>query len=299
MIRYINYNNIDLKKWDSCIQNSINTNFYAMSWYLDIICENWDALILNDYEAVMPLPIKNKFGFKYIYQPFFCQQLGLFYKKKSIDVDQFINSIPKSFFHFKFNLNSHNKSSYSIKKNTNYILYLDKEIEKLRDNYSKSHLKNIKRANKSNLCIASKPDCVENFCINKQHLAYDYMTKKQFDLEYRIIKTSLALGKGEIFSVKGKKANCCSVFIINDNNKLYLLSSYSNKYGKLNSAYFYLLDYIFSLDKFKGFVFDFEGSNLKGVAQRNKGFGAIPNYYYTVSQNIFQRCLSFISTKNS
>ena len=28
--------------------------------YLDIICENWDALILNDYEAVMPLPSYKK-----------------------------------------------------------------------------------------------------------------------------------------------------------------------------------------------------------------------------------------------
>ena len=54
------------------------------------------------------------------------------------------------------------------------------------------------------LCISLEPDCVEKFCLNKQNLAYGYMTKKQFDLEYSIIKKSLALGKGEIFSVKGK-----------------------------------------------------------------------------------------------
>ena len=105
----------------------------------------------------------------------------------------------------------------------------------------------------------------------------------------------MALGKGEIFSVKGKNGNCCSVFIIKEDNKLYLLSSYSNEYAKLNSAYFYLLDYIFSLERFKGFIFDFEGSNLKGVAQRNKGFGAIPNYYHTVRQNMLQRCLNYLN----
>ena len=295
MIRYTINNNINLKKWDRCIQNSINSNFYAKSWYLNIICENWDALILNDYEAVMPIPYKKKLGIKYIYQPFFCQQLGLFSKNINLRVDRFINSIPKDFFHFKFNLNTHNTSSYSIRKNTNYVLFLDKNIEVLRANYSKSHLKNIKRAKNNKLCISLEPDCVEKFCLNKQNLAYGYMTKKQFDLEYSIIKKSLALGKGEIFSVKGKNGNCCSVFIIKEDNKLYLLSSYSNEYARLNSAYFYLLDYIFSLERFKGFIFDFEGSNLKGVAQRNKGFGAIPNYYHTVRQNVLQRCLNYLN----
>ena len=97
MIRYTINNNINLKKWDRCIQNSINSNFYAKSWYLNIICENWDALILNDYEAVMPIPYKKKLGIKYIYQPFFCQQLGLFSKNINLRVDRFINSIPKDF----------------------------------------------------------------------------------------------------------------------------------------------------------------------------------------------------------
>ena len=72
-----------------------------------------------------------------------------------------------------------------------------------------------------------------------------------------------------------------------------MLSSYSNEYAKLNSAYFYLLDYIFSLERFKGFIFDFEGSNLKGVAQRNKGFGAIPNYYHQQLDKICFKVLPF------
>jgi hypothetical protein len=70
---------IDRKKWDDCIANSHNSLLYAYAWYLDIVAENWDAIVLGDYDAVMPLPYNRKlFGLKQVYQPFFAQQLGVF-----------------------------------------------------------------------------------------------------------------------------------------------------------------------------------------------------------------------------
>ena len=59
-IKYLSHNNIDLKKWDICIQNAYNSLIYAESWYLDIVSPNWEALVYNDYEYVMPLPLKRK-----------------------------------------------------------------------------------------------------------------------------------------------------------------------------------------------------------------------------------------------
>ena len=295
MIQYIAYNNLDYEKWDKCIIGSVIGSVYAKSWYLDIVCEQWDALVLNDYEAVMPLPKRKKWGITYIHQPFMCQQLGVFHKQESYCVDDFISAIPKEILHFNFNLNTHNSSTICVSRsNVNYLLPLEKNIEELRANYSKSHLKNLRRANKHNLSIATVTDSAKQFSKNKRLLASGFMNLKQFDLEFNIINTSLELGKGEIFSVEGSQGNCCSVFVINDNKRLYLLSSYSNEEGKRKSAYFFLLDYIFSLEKFRGFVFDFEGSNLEGVAQRNKGFGAEPTTYNTIYQSLWGRCLNFI-----
>ena len=82
------------------------------------------------------------------------------------------------------------------------------------------------------------PDSAEQFSKNKRLLASSFMNSKQFDLEFKIINTSIELGGGEIFSVKGNQGNCCSVFIINDNKRLYLLSSYTNEEGRNKSAYF-------------------------------------------------------------
>ncbi len=38
----------------------------------------WDALVLDDYQAVMPLTWRSKFGIRYLYQPAFTQQTGIF-----------------------------------------------------------------------------------------------------------------------------------------------------------------------------------------------------------------------------
>ena len=295
MIQFVKYQNIDFVKWDKCIEKSINGNIYAKTWYLNIVCEVWHALVLDDYIAVMPLPSYKKWGISYISQPFMCQQLGLFFNTEEVKLDEFINLIPKKFLKITYNLNSSNlKSRYCIRKNTNHIISLKKSINELRLNYSKSHIKNIKKANKHNISIAKNVDTPIEYSKNKRKISSNFMNSCQFDIELKIIKESLANGKGEIFSASADEGNCCSIFLLKDRNILYLMSSYSNKEAKRKSAYFFLLDYIFSLEKFRGYQFEFEGSNISGVAIRNKGFGAKSTYYYTIYQSFPHRLLNYI-----
>ncbi len=42
------------------------------------MAKQWDALVWNDYEAVMPLTWNRKYGIAYLYQPFLTAQLGVF-----------------------------------------------------------------------------------------------------------------------------------------------------------------------------------------------------------------------------
>ena len=99
-IKYLSREELDDVKYNNCIAESTQSNVYAFSWYLDIVSDQWSALILNDYEAVMPLTWNSKFKFlNYAIQPFFCQQLGL-YSDKSLSketITQFLNKIPLHF----------------------------------------------------------------------------------------------------------------------------------------------------------------------------------------------------------
>lgn len=289
MITYKRHKEIDYTKWDACIGMAFNRNIYGTSWYLDLVCKNWDALVLNDYEAVMPLPWNKKWGIKYIAQPFFCQQLGVFHHSNAIAVDDFLKSIPRSFLYVNLNLNSHNgKAIFTFKENSNYELLI-KEHQLLIKAYSKSHLKNIRKADKYAVEISSQVDSSSEYLARKSKEAKNFMTEEQLLMENAIIKKALEDSKGEMFSASIGGKNVCSIFLLKDGNRLTLLTSCTDEVGKKTSAYFFLLDYILSLEKFRGYIFDFEGSNIPGIAQRNKGFGAELKKYSTVKFNFLKR----------
>ncbi|MEZ5197052.1 MAG: hypothetical protein R2764_11780 [Bacteroidales bacterium] len=111
MIKYLQNHQIEKSKWDACIKESVNGMVYANSWYLDIVAEDWEALVEDDYERVFPLTTGRKWGIDYLYQPVFTQQLGLF-SKSSLSQDTvscFLDSIPEKYKFIEINLNTFNK----------------------------------------------------------------------------------------------------------------------------------------------------------------------------------------------
>ena len=80
-IAFLKNKEIDRGKWDRCIENSCNGTLYAMSWYLDAVAENWDALITGDYETVFLITYIKRLGINILYTPDCIQQLGIFSKK--------------------------------------------------------------------------------------------------------------------------------------------------------------------------------------------------------------------------
>src|ERR1700678_4772667 len=85
-VRILKRNLIDDTKWNHAIRHASNSLPYAYTWYLDALCSRWVGLVMGDYEFIMPLPIGRKWGLLYVYQPLFCQQLGVFYKRRSESV---------------------------------------------------------------------------------------------------------------------------------------------------------------------------------------------------------------------
>jgi hypothetical protein len=47
------------------MEQAINPLVYGCSWFLDTACPGWDALVMDDYRAVMPLPHATKYFIKY------------------------------------------------------------------------------------------------------------------------------------------------------------------------------------------------------------------------------------------
>ena len=108
-IKYVTYQYIDKKKWDACITAAGNGLVYAQSVYLDAMAEHWDALVMDEYEAVMPLTWNKKYGIAYLYQPFFTACLGVFGNNISAEVvNNFLQQIPAKFRYWDIYLNQGN-----------------------------------------------------------------------------------------------------------------------------------------------------------------------------------------------
>ena len=99
-IHYLRRHEIDTGKWDACMDNAPNGVIYGKSFYLDHMTDHrWDALVLDDYRAIMPLTWKRKWGIAYLYQPPFTQQLGVFSREPTPPtlVSEFLSRLGEHF----------------------------------------------------------------------------------------------------------------------------------------------------------------------------------------------------------
>ena len=276
MIRYIYNKEIDVVKYNACIAHSKQSRVYAFSWYLDIVTDNWDVLVLNDYEAVMPLPWKKKYFIKYISQPFFTQQLGIF-SVSDLDtkvLENFIKNLPRRFLKIVLHFNSDNKVLF---KNTfnkdNYTLALNIPYKELFKGFSKGRKHAIQKGRKNNLPI-KEVQFEGLLTIAKEH----YLNKELKTKDYQKIKKLMAfLPQKANVIIKGVEDKGVliggSVFVVHSNRIIYLFSAMTEK-GKKEQLPSLLLNSIIEMYAETDFILDFEGSMIPSVASFFKSFGA-------------------------
>ncbi|MCG9879609.1 MAG: aminoacyltransferase [Bacteroidia bacterium] len=293
MIRYLKHTEIDQNKWDLCIEQSANALVYAYSWYLNIASPNWEALVLDDYLAVMPLTAHRKYFISYLSQPFFTQQLGVFTKASLLSQDileSFIQSIPKKFRFIDIQLNEQNQvlnPKLKIRKRRNYVLDLSKAYEKISKSYNTQNKRNLKKAKKYELSIQSI-GFKEVVLFYKSHKALttkgvkdaDYMRLQQLmeeaNVQHKLICKGVYDKSGELLA--------SGAFLAHKNRIIFLLGN-GSELGKEKGAMTLLMDSIIFLFADHKMILDFEGSEIEGIARFFKSFGAEKRNYYRLKVN--------------
>src|SRR5829696_5857665 len=108
-IQHLQRGQVDERRWNAAIDAASNGLIYAYTDYLDCMCDQWDALVLNNYESVMPLPWRKKWGVHYLYQPFLTAQLGIFGLEMNAGlIHSFLTAVPKKFRYWDFSVNHQN-----------------------------------------------------------------------------------------------------------------------------------------------------------------------------------------------
>ena len=290
MISYFAHNEINRRKWDECVSSSVNGRIYAYSWYLDIVSDQWDALILDNYQAVFPLPIRRKFGINYIYQPFFLQQLGLFSKAALSPglLEEFLLKIPAHFKYIDINLNQHNcLNSFNIKSESrqNIEMNLFDDYSIIYKGYSTNLKRNLKKAVKAQLTIFEnlKPDAVINlFKSNNKHLSE--FKSEDYSRLIQVIYKALQLRHVEVWGAYSLENNLCAAAIfMRSHKRVTFLFSGATEFAKETAALPFLIDAYIKANSRQELVFDFEGSNDANLARFYLGFGAKAISYKRIS----------------
>jgi hypothetical protein len=288
MIYFVKRNEIDEEKYNNCIATSLQSRVYAYSWYLDVVADNWSVLVLDDYDAVMPLPFQKKYLISYISQPFFTQQLGVFSKRKitKSTIEEFLKKIPRKFLKIAVQFNSENNFSAenSIKKN-NYILSLDKEYKTLYKGFSKGRKHAIQQGLKEQLSI-EEISFSELLKLSNQHYSFKEVTAKEYNKLAKLVAVLQSKHKVKIRGIKlDKKLIGGSVFASDSKRIIYLFSAVS-KVGKEKQVASLLLNDVIKEHSNSELILDFEGSQIPGVATFFKSFGAKPETYFLLKKGL-------------
>lgn len=298
-IRFVPNNDIDRAKWDQCITHSPFGIAYAYSWYLDRICQKWDALIGGDYEFVMPLVNNTKYGISYIYQPFFTQQLGVFSQLpiEPAIVDRFFNLIPEDFRLIDMNLNMGNilkTPNFGFRHNTTYHLNLRPDIEEIRAVYKSNTRRNIQKAVQNKVSISQISDIPLFLKFTRTNLKEKSpeIKSRHYSALQEVISYAIGNGLGEIYVAhNAENTLLASVFFVKSNQTSIYLAASSSQEGIEKSAMFLLIDTFIQNNSGSSLTLDFEGSNISGIARFYEGFGGLSKTYFSVHQNRLPRLL--------
>lgn len=292
MIKFVPHNEINKTKWDDCIKNSVNGITYAYSWYLDIVCPRWNALIEDDYNSVMPLPTAAKYKFAYVYPPTFTQQLGVFSTSKLSEekVASFLQHIPTKYKYIEINLNLLNRvkaGAFKTRGLVTHLLDLIPTYEHLSSNYSTQAKRNLKKAQASSLSISRNISPKEVIALFRHNRGKEFKhPSSYYKLLLTLIDTCIKKNFGQCWGVfNAQKELCAGAFFVGSNKRVIFLFSGVNKLGYETQAMTFLINKFIESNSQREITLDFEGSMDPDIARFYKGFGSKEVHFAQVRKN--------------
>ena len=289
-IQYLQRDRVDVVKWDRCIDQAANGLIYAYSFYLDHMGKRWDALVMGDYEAVMPLTWNKKYGIQYLYQPAFTPSLGVFGTSLTEEkINLFLASIPSKFRLVEISLNFGNVFNSLrglVATRNNYVLYLNGTYEALFRGFRENTRRNIKKSQQLGVRYESDVPILEIMELSRRHLPTVTKTTdsdfRRFEQLYSYLKKNdRAIACGVYLS---EQLVASAVYFFSHNRAYYILVG-NHPNGKTIGASHYLIDRFIHSYAGRDVILDFEGSDVRNLAFFYSSFGATLETYPAIRIN--------------
>ena len=286
MIERVPYERIDKSAYDRCVKGSKHFRITATSGYLDAVAQNWDVLVHKDYEVVMPLPKRTKFGFNYIYTPVFVQQMGVFSPEEVSPALQkaFLNKLTSGFVLVDYALHGGSAQTKGAIERLNFTLDLSAGLKAIFEGFN-SNRKRIARGRFEDLEIEKSGDPIYfQKQLDRKDLGFvpdgptRMVLKRLVEKQPDVVRTWSVVHEGEW--VGGL------IWLLDHKRLTYLLPVASEKGKALDVPTFIILNLI---REYEGthMMLDFEGSMIPGVARFYESFGAHKEIYYFLKTRFY------------
>lgn len=269
-IRFLKRSEIDDERWNECVAGSGFPAVYGQTWYLDAITGNqWSALVYGRYQAVFPLPYRRKYGFWVLYQPFFCQQLGLFaLPGVPVRYVDFLKKIPLRFIKTHLHLNESVALPDGIKKRTNYMLNLKRDYHILEAAYNKDARKNLKKCNEAGMQVTEtqNPEAVIHLYREIWGSLNPHVTAEHYKLFLNACHSAMLHNSLLVLEARIEEKVQGAAIFLRSAKMLHYVCAAPAESGRKWGVMHAIIDEV--IKKYAGseMILDFEGSEIKAVA---------------------------------
>lgn len=289
--------------WNEHIGKSIQCVIYAQTFYLDIVSESWKALVwpsIAHPEIVMPLPVRRKLGFTVIYQPHFCQYLGLFSLEplSSFQLESFLRFLSKEFSYISaYHFNPENSLRMSAmtptfpelefsQRHTNWLQ--TGSHSQLYAGYSGDRKRNLRRGKAFHWEIQNSADInplIRLFRENQTARIPGGVSKETFIRLKALFQMLYKKQQAEIFYALAEGQIHAGILVVKFQGRAIYLFNAADQKGRTGNARTVMLDQYFSASNREIWIFDFESPEIDAIARFYSSFGSQRVSFYAMSRN--------------
>jgi hypothetical protein len=283
-VHYLSRNEIDNQRWDHRVTDSVNGLIYARTAYLDLLAKKWDALVTDDYTCIMPLIGKAKFGTRYLYQPPFCQQLGIIGECSEPLQQAFLDKAMELFPFAEINLNFKNWFQ-GFSHCNNFIINLQEDYASISGGYSTDLKKNLQRCSRLPLQYQKGANIDESITLYRENYGRRF---PQVTIEHYHALGGFCRQYPEHCMLREVRTDgrlLSTALCLVDERRIYFLASTTLPEGRDMEANHFLVDSLIREFSGQQVLLDFEGSDIPGITAFYENFGAKNQQYPHVRWN--------------
>lgn len=311
---------IDDDAWNALIDRSPHSTIYAYTWYLDVVSPGWKGFVVDggqwtvasvqgtkgeaihkkkspEYLAVMPLPVRKKWGVVTLQQPLFCQYLGIFSGEvlSAEEASAFLDALSRHFFYIsdyafhplQTSVLQKVLSDFSIVEKTTHWLDLGSNYAQIVGRYKKDRRNNLKKSLVKGWQIMVSTDAEPLLSLFRENHAPKIQGVKEhaFLLFRDLTEVLLKQEKAKIrYATRHGEIHAGVMFLEDNGTGIYIFNA-ADAIGRQGNARTFLLDHYFRQDTGKLHTFDFESPEVASIARFYESFGAEKRMFISIKKN--------------